>query len=128
MSTWKLTACLPPLYVNQHVLHPDQHPAPLAVYVMSLSTTLADLFEQSAKRSPAVWASVGQRANENGDDGAPGRRQRRLRRAFGDSFFPRSLQRDAGFADRRTRSWSSRRDDGGHAMSGLRSRRGPVLP
>src|SRR5450631_3053103 len=92
------------------------------------STTLADLFEQSAKRSPAVWASVGQRANENGDDGAPDRRQRRLRRAFGDSFFPRSLQRDAGFADRRKRSWSSRRDDGGHAMSGLRSGRGPVLP
>src|SRR5476649_1384872 len=96
--------------------------------VVLASTSLADLFERSAKRSPAVWASVGRGAGENGDEGAPGRRQRQLRRAFGDSFFPRSLQRDAGFADRRKRSWSSRRDDGGHAMSGLRSGRGPVLP
>src|SRR3984957_4603463 len=94
----------------------------------STSTTLADLFERSTERSAAVGTSIRRRTSESGDDGASDRGQRRLWRAVGGFFFPRSLQQGGGFAGRRRRSSSSTRDDGGRARSAPRSDRGRVLP
>ena len=62
------------------------------------STTLALSMELCADLSAAVWASIGRSAGQGGDDGFSYCRQRWLRRAGGDSFFPR--WRRASFSSR----------------------------
>src|ERR1700733_12953033 len=92
------------------------------------STTLALSIERSPDLPAAVLASVGRSAGQGGDDGFSDGRQRRLRRAGRDSFFPRSRRRGEDAGGRRRRSWPSAHGDEDLAMSGLRSGRGRVLP
>src|SRR5271167_3179140 len=104
---------------------------PITAYVArpsGPSTTLALSCEWSVDLAAAVWASVGRSAGQGDDDGFSNRRQRRLRRAGRDSFFPRSRRRDEDAGGKRKRSWSSRRGDEGLATTAPRSGRGRVLP
>jgi hypothetical protein len=79
------------------------------VQVLPSSTTLALSSERSADLSAAVWASEGRSAGPGDDDGFSYGRQRRLRRAGRDSFFPRSRRRGEDAGGRRRRSWPSAR-------------------
>src|SRR5271168_749657 len=92
------------------------------------STTLAVSFERSWGSSTAMRASVWRSAPQGYDDGLPNGRQRRLRRAGGDSFFPRSRRRGGDVGGRRRRSSSSAHGGEGLAMIAPRSGRDRVLP
>src|ERR1700680_4159891 len=82
------------------------------------STTLALSIERSADLPAAVRASVGRSARQGGDDGFSYGRQCRLRRAGGDSFFPRSRRRGEDAGGRRRRSWASARGGERLALGG----------
>jgi hypothetical protein len=62
--------------------------ASLSNITILTSTTLAISIERSPDLPAAVWASVGRSAGQGGDDGFSDGRQRRLRGAGRDSFFP----------------------------------------